>query len=67
MDKSNRLLLRPIEAAEVLAIGRSRMYEMIRRNEIPVVRIGKSVRVPAGALRAWIEARTTDFDLDHPA
>lgn len=51
MDK---LLLRPVEAAEAIGIGRSKVYELIASGELPSVRIGASVRVPVEALRAWI-------------
>lgn len=66
MHKSDRILLRPIEVAEALQLSRSRAYQMIRQGELPVVRIGsKSVRVPAEALRAWVEERTTQVDTDN--
>jgi excisionase family DNA binding protein len=51
MDK---LLLRPVEAAEAIGIGRSKVYELIASGELPSVRIGASVRIPVDALRAWI-------------
>jgi excisionase family DNA binding protein len=50
----DRLLLRPIEAAEQLGIGRSKIYELLASGEIPSIRVGASVRVPVDALRAWI-------------
>lgn len=57
MDK---LLLRPNEAAEVLGIGRTRTYELLARGELPgVVRIGKSVRISAEALREWVREQAT--------
>jgi excisionase family DNA binding protein len=40
--------------AGVLGVPRSRAYELLRRNVIPVVRIGRQVRVAEDALRAWI-------------
>jgi excisionase family DNA binding protein len=49
-----KLLLRPVEAAEAIGIGRSKVYELIARGDLPSVRIGASVRVPVDALRAWI-------------
>ena len=54
-DPTDRLLLRPGEVADALGIGRSKAYELIAGGTIPSVRIGGSVRVPAEALRAWIE------------
>ncbi len=50
-------LLRVEEAARFLGIGRSKAYEMIGSGELPVVRFGRSVRVPTTHLRAWVEAR----------
>ena len=52
MDK---LLLRPIEAAEAIGLGRSKVYELLASGELPSVRIGGSVRVPVDALRSWID------------
>ena len=54
MDK---LLLRPVEAAEAIGIGRSKIYELLASGELPSIRIGSSVRVPVDALRAWIDRR----------
>lgn len=54
MDK---LLLRPVEAAELIGVGRSKVYELIASGEIPSIRIGSSVRVPLESLREWIGAR----------
>lgn len=53
-----RLLLRIPEAAARLGLGRSTMYELIQAGELPVVRIGKSVRIPASRLEAWVELQT---------
>ena len=53
-----KLLLRPEEAAEILGIRRTKLYEMLRRNEVPKVIVGHSIRVPVEALRRWIAERT---------
>jgi excisionase family DNA binding protein len=55
-----RGLLRVEEAARFLNLGRSKTYQLVASGELPVVRIGKSVRVPARALERWIEERTAD-------
>jgi excisionase family DNA binding protein len=40
MGVENRQLLRAEEAAHLLGIGRTRIYQMIPRGEVPVLRIG---------------------------
>jgi len=59
MDK---LLLTPREAAEVLGIGRSKLYELLQAGQIPSVRIGKCRRIPATALRELVEKLSCDAD-----
>ena len=51
MDK---LLLRPAEAAEAIGIGRSKVYELLASGELPSIRVGSSIRVPADGLREWV-------------
>ena len=55
-NHADRLLLRPSEAAEVLGVGRSKLYELITDGVIPTVQVGHRMRVPVNALRAWIDA-----------
>ncbi len=50
-----RLLLRPMEAAEILGLGRAKIYELLREGALPSIRIGKAVRIPADRLRTWVE------------
>jgi excisionase family DNA binding protein len=57
MDK---LLLRPEEAAEVIGVGRSKIFELIRLGALESVRIGACRRIPAVALRAYVEALRED-------
>src|SRR5919106_3636917 len=59
--KSDKLLLGVREAGEVIGIGRSTMYELLRSGEIESVRIGRCRRVPYSALVAYVErpSRTT--------
>lgn len=57
MDK---MLFRVDEAARLIGLGRSKTYEMVASGELPVVRIGRAVRVPAQALEAWIAERTEE-------
>jgi excisionase family DNA binding protein len=43
------------EAAELLGVGRTLAYQAIARNEIPHVRIGRRVIVPARALERFLD------------
>ena len=52
-----KLLLKPQEAAQVLGIGRSLMYELIARGEIPSVLLGRCLRVSKESLQKWIRER----------
>lgn len=51
------LLLRLNEAAQALGIGRSTVYELIQAGELPVIHIGRAVRIPSAALAAWVERK----------
>jgi len=57
-----KLLLTPREAADVLGIGRSKLYELLQAGQIPSVRIGKCRRIPATALRELVENLSRDAD-----
>ena len=48
------LLLTVEEAAEMLVIGRSLMYELIREGRIATIHIGRLRRVPREALTDYI-------------
>jgi excisionase family DNA binding protein len=50
------LLLSIAQAASVLGVGRSTLYEMIGRGEVEVVHLGRAVRVPAAAVEELVEA-----------
>lgn len=52
MDK---LLLTPVEAATALGIGRSKLYELIQTDQLASVRIGSCRRVPADALKSFLQ------------
>lgn len=52
----DRLLLRPVEAAQRLGIGRTKLYELIASGELRSVRIGGARRVSATALAEFVAA-----------
>jgi len=42
------------EAARILSLSRSTIYEMLDAGELPSVRRGAARRIPVAALRAWV-------------
>lgn len=50
---SERILMKPAEAAAALGVGRNRIYELIAEGRIPVVRVGQRDMIAADALRQW--------------
>jgi excisionase family DNA binding protein len=52
------LLLDSCAVAELLDLGRTKVFQMMARGELPVIRIGRSVRVPLSELESWIANRT---------
>jgi len=53
------LLVRVEEAARILSLSRSTIYEMMDAGEIPSIRRGTARRIPVAALRAWVARQTT--------
>jgi len=49
-----RLLLRIPEVAKALGLGRSTIYELIAKGELPVVRVGRAIRVSATTVQKWV-------------
>jgi len=52
------LLLRPRDAARVVAVGESTIYELMDRGAFPSVRIGRSRRIRVRDLEAWVDSLT---------
>lgn len=50
-----RLLYKVKEVAEMLGVGRSKAYELVRTGEIPAVRVGSSLRVRGEDVLAYVE------------
>lgn len=56
--KREKLVLSVPEAAEVLGISKSKMYEIVRIKGFPAVRVGKRVLVNAKRLETWLDEVT---------
>ena len=49
-------LLTPKEVRDILRIGRTTMYKMIRNSEIPVRKIGRKWGIPESSLNKWLRS-----------
>ena len=59
-DTHEPVLITVPEAARRLAIGRTLTYELIAARELPAVRIGRAIRVPADAIDAFVDRRLSE-------
>jgi excisionase family DNA binding protein len=59
-ERRERLALRPSEAAEAIGVCRQTVYALVRRGELPVLRIGTAVRIPTESLRQWIRTKALE-------
>ncbi|MCM3884804.1 helix-turn-helix domain-containing protein [Frankia sp. R82] len=49
-----KLLLTPTEAADLLGVSRSTVYELLNSGDIESVHIGRARRIPSAALLAFV-------------
>lgn len=45
------------QLAETLQVGRNTAYSLVRSGRIKSVRVGRQIRVPRGALEAFLEEK----------
>ena len=50
-----KLTLSVPEAAKVVGVSVSTMYQLVKRDGFPVIVVGKRLLVPARGLERWIE------------
>jgi excisionase family DNA binding protein len=54
-DATQPLLLTVAQVAQMLSLGRTKVYELIATKQLPVVRFGRAVRVSSSSLQRWVE------------
>lgn len=60
---SEPILLTVEDVQEQIQLGRTKVYELIRDGVLPVLRIGRAVRIRREALERWldeVEVQSTD-------
>jgi excisionase family DNA binding protein len=50
-------LLRPDQAAELLAVKPSWIYEAVRTQTLPCIRVGRHIRFTRAMLEEWLQER----------
>lgn len=48
------------EAAKLLGVGRSKIYQLCKSNEFPVMKLGKCIRISREDLMNWIKMKMDD-------
>jgi len=61
-ETTQPLLLTVAQTAKVLNLGRTKIYELMKRGELPAVHVGKAVRFPYTALQQWVEQQASKHD-----
>ena len=56
MLEHDRLTVSVEEAAALLGISRALAYELVRRDDLPCLRLGRRVVIPRKALEQFVEA-----------
>jgi excisionase family DNA binding protein len=56
--EEQELLLRISAASRKLSVSESKLYRLIKKDEVPWMKIGGCLRIPVQALRTWIEENT---------
>jgi len=51
------LLLTIPQVMARLKLGRTKVYDLIEREGLPVIRFGRAIRVSDASLRRWLEQR----------
>ena len=63
---ADRLLYRPEEVSEMLSLGKSKIYQLLRTGEIASISCGRARRVPREALDQWLHERLQTTTVVHP-
>ncbi len=56
-DTDNKLLLTVSEVARRLGMGRSFVYQLVSKGEIPSIKLGRARRIPVSALEKFVDAK----------
>ena len=55
-EAKERLTLTPRESVKLTRFGLNHTYDLLKRGEMPAIRVGKRFFIPKAALLNWLEA-----------
>lgn len=60
MEKTTGNLVYTVqELAESLCLSESYMYQLIRSNEFPKIKLGRKILIPKKAIEEWLEKKAS--------
>jgi len=62
----DKVLLTPVEAARLLGIGRTKLYDLLQRGELHSVRLDGCRRVPRASIDAFVESLSRHPSTESP-
>jgi len=67
MDKAETIKHEPVlltipEVMHILGLGRTKIYQLIDQEGLPVLRFGRAVRVSSTSLQEWIKQREAHME-----
>jgi len=57
MKANDKMAISIAEAAEIMGLSRPTVYQLIKRSDFPVFKIGKRTLISRSGLEAWIAAQ----------
>jgi excisionase family DNA binding protein len=58
LDVLSEPLLKVEDAAELLRVPRSTLYELVRSRQLPHIRVGRGLRFTRSDLASWLQENT---------
>ena len=59
METTSKLCMTTDEAAFMLNISKSKLYQLLRDNAIPSVRVGRKILIPTKELEEWLHTQAS--------
>jgi excisionase family DNA binding protein len=59
--RNRRTAWKAEELAELFSCSKGKIYEMVKTNRIPYIKLGSMIRFPAAAIAAWVQRGFTSI------